>query len=566
MVARPVRFRTKAGDATGESTRPVMMAVPEVETAHHAASLLAKDMATWSATRLSPDAALLPELDTINARVDELVRNDGIAAGAERTFVDNVVGPRVTCKPNPDRVGLGKSPEWAAEWSAHVESLFRSFTDTDWFDIGLRHDFHTSTRLQARMLAATGEAVALPLWRRNTGSRWFTCLRLIDPARLCNPQGRTDGYGLDGRMIRGGIELDDDGAAVAYHIRKTHPGDYGIAGLARFGDQPNQRLPASVFSGSGFGPDEWERVPAYQEWGRRRVLHLYDPERVGQTRGKAVIASVARQFKMVNHYLREELRLAVLNSLVFAALETPMDQASIVETFSGSDRPFDAYQAALAEWRIQMKGGAMIPLPPGTSMKPFSTGRANTALDPFVTVMLRSISAGLNMPYELLLKDFSKTNYSSARAALIEAWRYFGSVRQMVVDRWCALIYDMWFEEAVQRGLIPDCTPADYYANQIAWTRAKWIFAGRGWVDPLKEAKAATERLGSGITTLADECGEQGHDWREQLEQRGRENALADQLGLPRPHAAKAPPSGHNGGPPLDDPDDKEAEEEAKAA
>lgn len=468
--------------------------MPEVETSHHAASLLAKDMATWPTTRLSPDAALLSEIDTISARVDDLARNNGIAAGAERTFIDNVIGPRITCKPNPDRVALKKDAGWADEWSRQVESLWSSFVDTDWFDAGLRYNFHVSTRLQARMIAATGEALALPMWTQRTGSRWNTSFRLIDPARLSNPQGR-----MDSQNLRGGIEIDPvTTAAVAYHIRKTHPGD--IFGLSALG---------------AFGLGEWERIPAYQEWGRRRVIHVYESERVGQTRGKAVIASVARNFKMFDHMNREQLRLAVLNSLIFAALETPLaspDIAALMDSNAdavGSSNPLAAYTNSINEWRVQMKGGAMIPLPPGTKMSSFAPSQNMTALDSFATVMLRSIGTGLNMPYELVFRDFSKSNYSSARASLLEAWRYFSSVRQFIIDHWCTVVFDLWFEEAVNRGMIPDCGPDDYYSNQVAWTRCKWIFAGRGWVDPFKEAKGAQVRMQAGIDTYSDAVSEQ---------------------------------------------------------
>lgn len=497
--------------------------MPDIETSHAAASVLARDMATTPTFRLSPDAALLPEIDAISGRIDGLVRNNGVAAGAERTFVDNVVGPRIACKPSPDRVALGKDADWVAGWSAQVESLFASFTDTDWFDSGLRYNFHVSTRLQARMIAATGEALALPLWTRRTGSRWHTCIQLVDPARLSNPMGK-----IDTPLFRVGIELDPvTTEAVAYHIRKTHPGDM------------------FSFSLPGAAAGQWERIPAYMPWGRRRVLHLFESERVGQTRGKAVITSVARLFNMQDKMMTEQLRLAVLNSLIFAALETPLDSEQINEIFdSGGDRPMANYQAAINEWRVTMRGGAIVPLPPGTSMKPFAPTQQLTGLEAFTTTVLRSIGAGLNMPYELVFRDFSKTNYSSARAALLEAWRYFASVRQFIVDHWCTAIFDLWFEEAVQRGLIPDCTPADYYGNQVAWTRCKWIFAGRGWIDPFKEARAAEIRLNTGVSTLADECGEQGRDWREQIEQEAREQAYRrDQYeanGLPWPPNAVA--------------------------
>ena len=491
------------------------MAVPEVETSHHAASLLAKDMATRPTWRQSPDAALLPELDTISARTDDLVRNNGIAAGAERTFVDNVVGPRIVCKPNPDRIALGRTADWVDGWSREVESLFATFTDTDWFDAGLRYNFHVSTRLQARMIAGSGEMLALPLWTQRTGSRWNTCLQLVDPARLSNPMGAPNSA-----TLRGGIEIDQaTTAATAYNIRKSHPGD--------------------IFNFGAFAAGEWERIPAYQTWGRRRVIHVFESERVGQTRGKAVITSVARNFGMLDHYMREQLRLAVLNSLIFAGLETPLPPDQIGNIFGESEDPFGSYQNSLDEWRVQMKGGAIIPLPPGTNLKPFAPTQQLAGVDQFASVMLRGIGAGLNMPYELVFRDFSKTNYSSARASLLEAWRYFSTVRQFIIDHWCSVIFDLWFEEAVNRGLIPDCTPDDYYKNQVAWTRCKWIFAGRGWVDPFKEARAADQRMKSGISTLADETGEQGRDWREQMDQMSREQAYAKEVGIPWPPVSK---------------------------
>lgn len=509
LPAKP-RIRVPAG-------RAMVAAIPEVETAHHAASLNAKDMASWQPFRLSPDSALLSELDTIVARSDDLARNNGISSGAERTLVDNVVGPRIACKPNPDRIALGKDAEWASEWSRTVESMWSTFADTNWFDAGLRYTFHSGTRLAFGSIISAGEALALPLWNVHPDSKWKTAIQFVDPARLSNPNNR-----MDTDRLRGGIEIGQYGAPEAYHIRKTHPGD----------------LLTGVFS---LAAGEWERIPAYMPFGRQRVIHLFDPQRIGQTRGKPLITSVARQFKMLDHYMREELRLAVLNAMIFATLETPLDQETQVELLGG-DKLKD-YQASLNEWRVQMKGGAMIPTPPGTKMNPFIPTRPANGLDSFATVMLRYIATGLNLPYELIFKDFSKTNYSSARAALLEAWRYFNACRQMLFDGWAAPVFQLWFEEAVNKGLIPDCTPDSFYSNQIAWTRAKWICAGRGWVDPTKEADAAAIRMQNGLSTLEDECAEQGKDWRDVLEQRAREDVLRNELGLPAPGKAVAQPS-----------------------
>jgi lambda family phage portal protein len=490
--------------------------LPETETNYHAASRLARDMASWWTTRTSPDSALLPEMNVISARVEDLIRNNGPARGYRKTIIDNVVGPRVTCKPNPDQITIGRT--LSDDWSRIVQGQWETFADATWFDAGGRHTFHSMTRLAMGSLVQNGEAIALPMWiignGRGGSSRWNTRLQMVHPARLSQPH--TEPETID---FRGGIEFDQYGAPKTYHIRKTHPGEY--------------TLTVDSFV--------WEPVPAEMSWGRPRVIHFYNQEDIGQTRGVAELTSVLRQFKMLDRYELEELRLAVMNSLVFAALETPLDTEGVAALFGTNEdmTGLNAYYEMLQNVQINMRGGSMPVLPPGTKMNPFVPTRPSSSVDPFTTVMLRHIASGLSIPYELLAKDFSKTNYSSARAALLEAWRYFNSVRQLVIDHWAKVIYDLWFEEAVNRGRIPDCTPDDYYNNQVAWTRAKWLFAPRGWVDPVKEAKGIQIRKDTGTTTLEDICGEQGHDWTDVLEQQQRENALAEQLGVPLPHVEK---------------------------
>jgi len=56
--------------------------------------------------------------------------------------------------------------------------------------------------------------------------------------------------------------------------------------------------------------------------------------------------------------------------------------------------------------------------------------------------------------------------------------------------------------------------------------------SGRGWIDPQKEINAAVTRVANGLSTLQDECAEQGKDWEDVLHQRAAEKDLFDDLGL----------------------------------
>jgi len=143
---------------------------------------------------------------------------------------------------------------------------------------------------------------------------------------------------------------------------------------------------------------------------------------------------------------------------------------------------------------------------------------------------LRHIAAGMNLPYELLLKDFSKTSYSSARASMLEAWRYFNGRRRWLTDTWLKPVYELWLEEAVNTGHVQ---APEYYQNRYAYQRARFIFGGRGWVDPVKEAQAAQIRVMAGLSTLEKECAEQGEDYEEILDQQAIEQAMRQERGLP---------------------------------
>jgi capsid protein len=195
--------------------------------------------------------------------------------------------------------------------------------------------------------------------------------------------------------------------------------------------------------------------------------------------------------------------------------------------------------------RTKIESGTFVPLFPGDKLEPFLPGRPATAFGSFIDNVFRIIGCALDLPAILLLKDFSQVNYSSARAALLEAWRSFNRQRDwlgtMFLDPW----YALWLEEVINDGRV--AAPVNYYANRAAYNRCRWIGPARGWVDPVKEIDAVGQRLALRLSTLEDECAEQGRDWREVAQQQALEKAYYDELGLAYPgDAAPAKRGGPN--------------------
>lgn len=483
---------------------------------HNGASRTSQQLGSWQPFAGSADADTLLDLPMLTSRSRDLIRNNGIAAGYVQTLSDNVVGTNLRLIATPDWKLLGKTQEWAHEWAANVQAQWRLFSSRTTIDASRELNFAGLTTLFYKAKLFNGDAVALPIWQESPFDTFATRIWLVESDRLCNPN-----FSFDMPNLRGGIEIDNYNRALAYHFRTTHPGD--------------------VIAGANL-PGKWERVPAETPWGRRRVIYYGAKDRIGQTRGKPVFSPVIQQFKMLDRYSNAELDSAVVNAMIAAFIETPVDYEGLIDMFgNGSAEELKKWANTKAKPgnRVKLSSGSIIPLYPGEKLQAFNPARPASAFSAYMESVLRHVATGMNIPYELLLKDFSKTNYSSARAAMLEAWRYFRSERQSLVDNWATPVYELWLEEAIDKGIVE---APDFYQNRAAYTCCRWVGTGRGWVDPVKEAQAAQIRMDGQLSTLEAECAEQGTDWEEVLEQQAREQRKRKELGLAPPVAVKQPP------------------------
>lgn len=498
--------------AYGGAVVPVAQAIAASTGAYTAASRSHPDMRLWNPHRGSPDADILGDLGTMQSRSRDLLRNNGVAAGALQTQLDNVLGTGLWLAPTPDWQRLGKTREWAIEWARITKSLWREWAETTCCDAAEGSNLDGLGALAFRAEFYNGAGLAIPLWLPMDGAPAATRIQVIESDRLCNPVGR-----MDSDTLRGGIEVNEYGAARAYWIRRAHPGDVNTLWTLR----------------TGLTEKDWERIPATTAWGRKRVIHLHDKQRAGQTHGVPALAASLRQFKLQGDYQNAELKSAVVNAMVAVITESALGQDQLVELLSNNTDALEAYQNGLAgrgKSSIDIgAGGQILPLMLGEKFSGFAPARPASQFEPFTTAVFRHIATSLNMPYELLMKDFSKTNYSSARAALLEAWRFFSGRRSHMAMCFYQPVYELWLEEMVNAGKIE---APDFYQNRFAYAHCRWYGPGRGWVDPVKEIEAALLRIEGGISTLEAECAEQGADWREVLDQRAVEQQYAKKLGI----------------------------------
>lgn len=493
----------------GQPMQPVASTRP-----YGAADSFSQELSSWFPHLGSADTDYLHDRDMIVSRTRDLVRNSGWASGALSRHLDNVIGSGFRLSSKPDYKALGLDIEWAKDFAAEVEGRWRLFSEDpdNWIDAARQDNFNGLLGLAYRHKLTDGEATAAVLWLNNKPfGRYATTIKLIDPDRLSNPNNL-----YDTEYLKGGVELDVHGAPKAYHIRNGHPSDW--------------HLNTKSYS--------WTRIPRETRWGRKRFIHAYDKERAGQTRGIGILTPVIERLKMIDKYDRVELQAALVNAIFAAFIESPFDHEMLDEAV-GADH-LNKYQQARSEFhdkrQVRLDGVRIPTLFPGESFNFQAASRPAAQFGEFEKACLRNIAAGTGLSYEQISQDWSETNYSSARGALLEVWKTLNRNRISFADKFATPVFILFMEEAINRGDIklPKNAP-DFYSAKAAYCKLKWIGQGRGWVDPVKESQAAQIRMDIGISTLEDECADQGKDWQEVLTQRKLEEDYKRELGLNRP-------------------------------
>lgn len=517
-------------DASGQPLPPEVRATARrqyaMNSAYHAAGTDHASMAGWQPGTWSGQSALSFSRDFISDRVQDAVRNNGWASAGVSRLVDTIIGSGWRLSSQPNFRTLGIEADQADEIGDQIEALWSDVaTDPgNWFDAERTKSVAGILGLAARHRFSDGEAFAVLPYRMGANG-YGTCVHVIDPARICNPNGV-----VDSDTMRDGVEIDGYGAPVAYHVRRSHPGD--IARPLR-----------DAFV--------WDRVEKETEWGRPLAVHAFEASRAGMTRGPSPWASVLQSLKQVSDYNDFELQAASLNAVMAAFISTPLDMDQLADSIGSTDATkavnslYEAQAAAQgAAYKadpIRLKGAQINFLNPGEEVTFTKSEHPNAAFEVFVNAALRNVASAIGLTYEQLTMDWSKVNYSSARAALLEIWRGLTSRKTNFAHGFMQPIYMGWLEEVFdQRRIKLPAGAVSFEANPVAWARAAWIGAGRGWVDPEKEAKAAAIRLATGLTTQESEAAEQGRDWKEDILQRSRELKFAAKHGVTSGEAASA--------------------------
>jgi lambda family phage portal protein len=526
-LTTPAPVAQAGGSMTGNTLATTPMGSAPYRWPYEAASWLTQEMGNWLPWIRSPDSEINLYRDQMVARARDLSRNDGWIVGGVNRILDNTIGTNLRLSANPDYRALALrsgttafDSEWADDFRRTAEALWRSYSEhpCHFNDVTMQLTTGQQFRLAMRHKLIDGEGLGLIYWMPERvgagGADYATALLLVDPDRLSNPWQM-----IDTAHMRGGVEIDDNGVPVAYWIRKAEPNDWYLAIEA----------------------NTWERIAHYDDDGWLRVIHDYDRDRAGQHRGLGVFTSVLTHARMLARYYGVELQAATVASIFGTFVTSPYDPALVQDALgAGEGEELPLYQQLRSEWaneRPAYLNGVRIPtLAPGESLDSVSAAHPHGDFETFAHEMQRVIAAALGLSAEQVTQDWSKTNYSSARAALLEAWKTLARRRDEFCLNFASPFYGAWLWEAMDRGELPLPAGAPRYIEaRAAYSRCSWTGVARGWIDPTKERAGAVMGMDAALSTLKRECAEQGLDYEEVLHQRAAEIRLMEELGLDLP-------------------------------
>lgn len=454
----------------------------------YAGAKVGRMLADWITSSTSADTEIKSSLKKLRDRSRELARDNDFVRNAVRTITNNVIGQGIKLQSQVKRRtgrGAGQMDDRTNE---AIESAWATWCKADSCHTGGTLSFTDIERLVIGDQVQSGEVLVRLVKRPFGRSRVPLALEIIESDLL------DDGYNgkaSSGNEIRMGIERDEWGRPVAYYLKELHPGD-------------------TQFGATGQETGRYRRIPAEE------ILHIFKADRIGQSRGVPWISATISRLHQLQGYEEAEVVAARASAALMGFIESPEGELQGDDVMDG-DRVTD------------FEPGVFKYLAPGEKVNIPTMNRPGGQFDPFMRAMLRGAAAGIGVSYESLSRDYSQSNYSSSRLALLDDRDNWRAIQKWIIENFHQKVFEAWLEMAVLGGVLD---LAGYETAPEVYQKVRWMPRGWSWVDPAREVAALKDAVRSGFMTQADVLASSGTDLEELMAQRRRELDMADALNI----------------------------------
>jgi lambda family phage portal protein len=440
--------------------------------------------AGWMVTEAKIDHELRSDLTALRARSRDLAKNNDYVRKYLQMVAANIVGPsgfnlqsRVEDAPGRQ----DKLANDAIEWS------FYDWSRPGNCDVTGRLSFPDLCRAAIKAVARDGECLIRHFRGTAVDNPWGYALQLIDIDRLDTQLNRDPASGQNAIVM--GIEINDAGRPLFYHIHSRHPSDYG-------GSQHRERIRA----------DE--------------IIHAFITEQPGQSRGYPWLHAVIKSLHDLGEYNKSALIAARKGADTLGFFVSPNGEPPTVD----SDEAGEPISVSVP--------GQYDVLPEGFDFRPYDSQYPSATYGDFVKAHLRRIAAGLGVSYNTLAEDLEGVNYSSIRAGVLAERDQWMMLQNWFIDAVLEPVFQQWISLSLQNQAIKmpngSALPLE---KKDKFSRHAWLGRRWQWVDPLKDIEASRLAVTSGVASPQMIAAQQGVDVEDVLADIARFEALLSASG-----------------------------------
>lgn len=496
------RIRVKAGSTTVPSLAPERRAVPRAGYLRDSRSQILSTRGT--SLRDHREEVRIAWRRAAGLAMD-IIQNSGRLRGAVDQVIADTVGVELLLNPIPDLSKLGYDKKetddfvkllkaewkhWA--WSPRECDLKGKFTVPQMVDVGLRHD------------VVYGEALMLmdymsASYRRRYGIASGTKMCLTTPTALVQDTSESEG-------LFQGVIHDEVGRPVAYRLAQKE---------------------------SGIVVKRDHR--AYDAQGRQMVAHVFDPVDSNDVRGISRLVVAFREYLQWEILVDTTIQAQILQTVTAQVLTSEKPSAEAFEALEAlgekeetkelRDQFRDYFLAVMdkaAESEVSVGSDPKVShLAPGEKLDLMSTGIPGPQFLPVSQELQRGMARAIGISAAAYTMNYEGATYSSTRMEGASLYPVVTRRRDRIASPISQIGYEHRVDELIGTGRLPFKGGYEAFAanrDKVLW--ATWQGPAKATADDQKSAKAASERLLNGTSTLDMECAEIGADAEEVFERR----------------------------------------------
>ncbi len=246
------------------------------------------------------------------------------------------------------------------------------------------------------------------------------------------------------------------------------------------------------------------------------IINYYTPERSSQYRG-------------VSEYKQAILDIKNFSAFQTATIQAMRARANIAYVVKQEGNP-KLLGADLTNQIQTVNGVSVQYLKKGETISKLDPDSPPTDYVSFSENTIRLMATARNVSYELSFRDYSKVNFASSRASILQDFKRFDEEQRSLTDYILNNIFEAWLDLEIMTGRIK---ANGYFQDPEPFINSKWIMPNRIMVDPLKEITAIEKAIKLNLSTEIDEANARGLDYEELLEKKAKELELKKKYDIP---------------------------------